>query len=174
MRRYPRAPLNSMILYLNKNRVYCSRGLDISPKALLMDNGSCPAEDGRPLLFGLLSYPDFSLMDPATIKAFSKRNEDPDFFFERTIFRLKAKKIRIARSCSAYEFIDISLKDREKIGQYISLFSKNMLFLLGFFEIPEHDPLAAKTLASLLGYGNIDEISSFRQRVLHDYQNIMV
>ena len=173
MRRYPRAPLNSMILYLNKKHVYCSKGFDISPKALSMKNGHYPAEDGLPLVFGLLSYPDFSLMDPVTIKAFSKRSKDADFFFERTIFRLKARKIRTTDSCSAYEFMDISLKHRKKIEQYISLFSKNILFLLGLFETSEHDLMAARTLAFLLGYGNIHEINRFRQRVLHDYQNIM-
>lgn len=171
MRRHPRAPLNSMILYLNKTHVFCSRGFDISPVGLSMENGPCPAEDGTPLLFGLVSYPDFSLMGTSPIKAFSRKGAD--FFFERTIFRIKARKIRTSSPCSAYEFIDASPEHAQKINRYISIFSKNILFLLGLFEDPQYDPVAARSLASLLGHVRIDEMNTLRQKILHDYQNII-
>ena len=178
-----RAPLKSVILYETKGKVF--RGIihNISRDGILMEYDSIPENENFSAMIGLSCYPDFSKMNLEEIKGLGKKNAEMEFFFDKQTIRLKIKPVRlfkrvllngVEKKLAGCIFVEISNKDKMAINRYISLFARNMIFLLNLFEgqNPQNNIEALKTLAFFLGHDKDQEVSLLRQKILHDYQSL--
>ncbi|MCY4524131.1 MAG: PilZ domain-containing protein [Halobacteriovoraceae bacterium] len=182
-RKSVRAPLKSVILYELSGKVYRGETYNISQHGILMEYDSSNADKSFPSMFGLSCYPDFTKMNLEEIKALGKENKSMDFFIDKKVIRINLKPVRLFNKISLNNvekklagcvFIDASNKIKMEISRYISLFTKNMIFLLNLFEgkNSKNNIEALQALAFFLGHDKNQKTNTLRQKILHDYQSL--
>jgi hypothetical protein len=179
-RKYLRAPLKSICLYVDGEHVFKARILNISENGLLLsDLPHIPEINSLPLAIDLLQIPRLQNISPEQIKSLSADD------FARTIYKVKARMMRTFEGQSnvdkvfvnyiGVEFVNPSTEVRDAISEYVETFTKNTIYLLSLFESLGNRAEQLELLrvvASLLGYDRQMKIPLLRAKVLHDYQSL--
>jgi len=179
-RAYLRAPIKTELLYEDEGAVLTGRCKNISEGGILIgDLSHVPEINVIPLLIDLPLYPDFARLNIFKIDFNSKME------IERKIVRLRCKIVRSFQGKSEVEqallpfigcqFVEPSPESILVIREYVSLFARNIVFLLTLFEQSGRNqkqlPLL-RYLAKTLGYDDKMQLAFLRQKILHDYQSL--
>ncbi len=179
-REHLRAPMKTKILYLGGDYVFKAYTLNISVGGVLLENlPHVPEVKSIPLMVPLTHYPELSQLGMEVIKGLQLES------FPRSVMRLKARIVRSFEGVSEVdkifvtkigcEFVFPTPESRELIEEYISLFSKNLVFFLNLFEGKGTvgDPkIVLRKVANVLGYDPKMQIGLLRLKALHDYQSL--
>lgn len=185
-RAHLRAPLKSFLLYEDDSYVFKARTLNISEGGILIEQlPNLPVQSIISIMISLVDIPVLHNITWSEIKRISKKNFLPEMFFEREIIRARSKIVRSFKDKSSVDnvfiqkigcsFIEMPLESRKRIRKYVSIFTKNIVFLLGLFESVNNKDSnieIIRSLAHILGYRKDEKISILRQQVLHDYQSL--
>ena len=179
-RKFLRAPLKSICLYVDGENVFKARTLNISQNGILLfELPHVPEITTIALAINLIKMPRLQTLVFDEVKALK---EDQ---FDRTIIKLQAKMMRTFEGKSNVDKVFINYiglefcnHDNERsniIADYIEVFTKNTIYLLSLFEslgnrIEQLELL--RTVAFLLGYDRRMKIPLLRAKVLHDYQSL--
>lgn len=179
-RKFLRAPLKSVCLYVDEEHVFKARVLNISEGGILLsDLPHIPEINSLPLAIDLLEFPRLQSMTMDQLKILSI-DELP-----RIILKTKARMVRSFEGQSnvdkifvnfiGCEFYSQTPEFKAAVFQYVETFAKNTVFLLSLFEslgnrVEQLEHL--RTVAHLLGYDRRMKIPLLRAKVLHDYQSL--
>ncbi len=177
-----RAPLHGDFLYDYKDFLLKGTIVNIS------EGGICVGELSKipdlkfiSGMFALPLYPDLSHLDQRHLSMQDMQQVEK---------KIVKGNLKIVRSFSGEDkldgiflreigcqFVDLSFDDRNLIIEYVYTYSKNMTFLLGLFEsVNKTNDLKVienlKWCAGFLGYNGTLELTTLRQKILHDYQSI--
>ena len=179
-RKYLRAPLKSVCLYVDGEHVFKSRVLNISEGGILLsDLPHIPEINSLPLAIGLIQYPRLQSM---TIDQLKILNIDE---FPRTIVKTKARMVRTFEGQSnvdkvfmnfiGCEFYNPTTEFKVAVFQYVETFARNTVYLLSLFESlgnrTEQLELL-RTVAHILGYDRRMKIPNLSAEVLQDYKSL--
>ncbi len=179
-RKYLRAPLKSVCLYVDGEHVFRSRVLNISEGGILLsDLPHIPEINSLPLAIDLLQFPRLQNLSLDELKLL-KTSE-----FPRTIIKTKAAMVRTYEGHSNVDKIFINyigckfynpdVDFKVEVFKYVETFAKNTIYLLSLFESLSNrtEQLELlRTVANLLGYDRRMKIPLLRAKVLHDYQSL--
>lgn len=179
-RGYLRSPLKTTFLYVDDGHVFKGKINNISEGGVLL--GEMPHIPDEKLFSILIDLPKFPEFSKYSLKKMMFLDADN---LEREIIKAEVKIIRTFDGISEVErifinniggeFSIISARDREKISKYVTTYAKNIVYLLGYFEIgmkkKEHLDLV-RSLLFLMGYNGREKISILREKLLHDYQSL--
>lgn len=179
-RKHLRAPLKSEALYIDEDHVFKAKTLNISEGGILLcELPHVPEINALPMMVALIHYPKLGLLSPEKIK--NLNTED----FPRSVIKLKARMVRTFEGKSTVEKLFLthigcelyppSEDAKAAIIEYVNVFAKNTVFLLGLFESNHHKKEQVELLrkvAELLGYDSAMAMPLLRQKVLHDYQSL--
>lgn len=179
-RKYLRAPLKETILFSDSEDVYQAKSLNISEGGMLLGElPAFPEVDEISLLISLPQLPMLKNFSLIKMQTFSKE------LFGAHVIRLKAELVRreelsqnldnIFRSRFGLQFTKISAQGQKMIEEYVVTFSSNLIYLqmlIDSFNSDDETKVRTWTLASLLGYKDIQKISQLRSSVSHDYKSL--
>lgn len=179
-RKHLRAPFKETVLYADGDYVLKAHALNISEGGLLIDQmPSFPSNDDVAIMLSLPQLPSLKNFSILKMQTFSKE------LFQHKVIRVKAKMVRreqlsqnldnIFRSRFGLEFIRITEQDQKHIEDYVVTFSSNLIFLqtlIDSFNSDEETKVRTRTLATVLGYTEIEKISHLRAAVTHDYKSL--
>jgi hypothetical protein len=179
-RKFLRAPLKSVCLYVDGEHVFKARVLNISEGGVLLsDLPHIPEINSLPLAIDLLQFPRLQTL---TLEQLKVLNTDE---FPRVILKTKARMVRTFEGQSSVDKIFVNFIGCEfynpeadfkiAVFQYVETFARNTVYLLSLFESlgnrTEQLELL-RTVAHLLGYDRRMKIPLLRAKVLHDYQSL--
>ncbi|MBT6325805.1 MAG: PilZ domain-containing protein [Bdellovibrionales bacterium] len=179
-RKYLRAPVNGPILFDDNGDVLRGVMLNISEEgSLLSELSHVPDINLIPMLIGLVQFPDFSSMPNDHILELKRG------IFTKKIIRARGKLIRtnkvksevdqIFLSNMACQFFDLNESSQKVIRKYVSVFAKNIIFLLQLFEKNSSkgsNVNIIRKIAFLMNYDGNKKIKDLKREVLHDYQSL--
>jgi hypothetical protein len=179
-RKFLRAPLKSVCLYVDGEHVFKARVLNISEGGILLSElPHIPEINSLPFAIDLPQFPRLQGMSLEQLKILN--NED----FPRRILKTKGRMVRSFENQSAVdrvfinyigcEFYNPSSEYKMAVFQYVETFAKNTVYLLSLFE-----SLGSRTeqleilraVAHILGYDRRMKVPLLRAKVLHDYQSL--
>ena len=176
-RKYLRAPVNGPILFDDNGDALRGVMLNISEGgALLSELSHVPDINLIPMLIGLTQFPDFSSMPTDHILELKR-----GIFTKKIIGRLvRAKKVKsevdqIFLSNIACKFFDLDDSSQKVIHKYVTVFAKNIIFLLQLFEKNSSkgsNVNIIRKIAFLMNYDGNKKITDLKREVLHDYQSL--
>jgi hypothetical protein len=180
-RRHLRAPLRFEFLYEDEGHVLKGKIKNISEGGILLSEISkIPAINRLPVLIPITHYPEFSQL--GTEKLLSISN---DHRFPKTILRMRAKIVRTFKGQSdaekvfvdniGCEFVTPSENDLAVVRQYVSIFARNVIYMLNLFENAGRSKETVeciRKMALLFGYQEMERLPLLRQKLLHDYQSL--
>lgn len=179
-RKFLRAPLRSICLYVDGEYVFKARVLNISEGGILLsDLPHIPEINSLPLAIDLLQFPRLQSLSLDQLKSLNPEE------FNRSIFKTKGRMVRTFEGLSSVdkifvnfigcEFFNSTPEFKLAVFHYIETFAKNTVYLLSLFESlgnrTEQLELL-RTVAHLLGYDRRMKIPLLRAKVLHDYQSL--
>ena len=179
-RKFLRAPLKSICLYVDGEHVFKAKVLNISEGGVLLSElPHVPEINSVPLAIGLLQFPRLQNM---TIDQLKVLNTDE---FTRIVLKTKVRMVRSFDGQSSVdkvfvnfigcEFYNPQIDFKIAIFRYVETFAKNTIYLLSLFESlanrTEQLELL-RTVAHILGYDRRMKIPLLRAKVLHDYQSL--
>lgn len=179
-RKYLRAPLKSICLYVDGEHVFKARVLNISEGGLLLSElPHIPEINSLPLAIDLLQFPRLATMNLDQLKSLNPEE------FPRTILKTKGRMVRTFEGQSnvdrifvnfiGCEFFNPTPEFKIAVFHYVETFAKNTVYLLSLFESlgnrAEQLELL-RTVAHILGYDRRMKIPLLRAKVLHDYQSL--
>lgn len=179
-RKFLRAPLKSICLYVDGEHVFKARVLNISEGGILLcDLPHIPEINSLPLAIDLLQIPRLQSM---TLEQLKLLNADD---FPRTILKTKARMVRSFEGQSSVdkifvnfigcEFYNPTTEFKMAVFQYVEAFARNTVYLLSLFESlgnRTEQLEMLRTVAHILGYDRRMKIPLLRAKVLHDYQSL--
>lgn len=179
-RKHLRAPFKETVLYADGDYVLKASALNISEGGLLIDQlPSFPETDEVPLLVSLPQLPSLKNFSLIKMQTFSKE------LFHRRVIRAKARMVRreqlsqnldnIFRSRFGLQFVRITEGDQKYVEEYVTTFASNLIYLqtlIDSFNMDEETKIRTRTLASILGYQDIERIAHLRASVGHDYKSL--
>ncbi|MCO4793186.1 MAG: PilZ domain-containing protein [Bacteriovoracaceae bacterium] len=178
-RQHLRAPLFTEFLFEDDSHVLKARVNNISEGGVLLEAlPHVPEINLMPLMLEIPEYPSFSNLGREKLLSVNL------YGIESKILRVRAKMVRTFEAKSAVDlifvpkigcrFVTPSDEFTETIKNYVSTFSKNMIFLLNLFESSSSKTQIdiIRHVSSFLGYQSDEKISILRQKVLHDYQSL--
>jgi len=179
-RKFLRAPLKSICLYVDGEHVFKARVLNISEGGILLSEfPHIPEINSLPLAIDLLQFPR---LQGLTLDQLKHLNPEE---FPRSILKTKARMVRTFEGQSPVdrifvnfigcEFFNPTSEFKMAVFQYVETFARNTVYLLSLFESlgnrTEQLELL-RTVAHLLGYDRRMKIPLLRAKVLHDYQSL--
>lgn len=179
-RKFLRAPLKSIALYVDGEHVFKARTLNLSEGGLLLSElPHIPEINSLPIAINLIQYPRFQGMSLDEVKQLSTDD------FARTIIKTKVRMVRSFENQSNVDkvfinFIGCEFYNPEEdfklaVFSYVETFAKNTVYLLSLFESlgnrTEQLELL-RSVAHLLGYDRRMKVPLLRAKVLHDYQSL--
>lgn len=179
-RKFLRAPLKSICLYVDGEHVFKARVLNISEGGILLSElPHIPEINSLPIAIDLLQFPRLQALNLDQLKALNPEE------FARTIVKTKARMVRTFENQSnvdkifvnfiGCEFFNPTTDFKVAVFQYVETFARNTVYLLSLFESlgnrAEQLELL-RTVAHLLGYDRRMKIPLLRAKVLHDYQSL--
>lgn len=179
-RSFLRAPVNDEILYLCDGYVLKGKCSNISEGGVLLSElGKVPEKSEFSVLIPLVQYPEFSKLGPQKVISVERAS------FDIEIIRVKVNVVRSFEGKSEVEkiliknigaqFVNLAGADRILIVDFVSTFTKNLVYLLTLFESQSSKGANIsyiRKLADLLGYDGSLKLPLLRQKVLHDYQSL--
>jgi hypothetical protein len=179
-RRHLRAPYKESVLYSDSGYVFKASTLNISEGGLLIDQlPAFPDRDEVSLLISIPKLPGLKNFSLLKMQTFSRE------IFGRHVIRLRARMVRreqlsqnldnIFRSRFGLQFTYISPQDQKYIEDYVVTFASNLIYLqtlIDSFNSDEETKIRTRTLASVLGYGDVERIAHLRAVVTQDYQSL--
>jgi hypothetical protein len=179
-RKFARAPLKTICLYVDGEHVFKAKSLNISEGGLLLSElPHFPEIKALPLMVSIPQFPKFALLTSDQIKNF-ETNSVP-----QKVLKVKSVLVRSYEGESnvdkvfinfvGCEFANIEEEFRLSVVDYIETFTKNCIYLLSLFESlgTKKDQLETlRSVAHLLGYDKGMKVSILRAKVLHDYQSL--
>lgn len=179
-RKYLRAPLKSVCLYVDGEHVFKARVLNISEGGILLsDLPHIPEINALPLAIDLPTFPRLQNM---TIEQLKNLNVDE---FPRVILKIKCRMVRSFEGQSSVDKIFVNFIGCEfytptpefkmAVFNYVETFARNTVYLLSLFESlgnRTEQLEMLRTVAHLLGYDRRMKIPLLRAKVLHDYQSL--
>ncbi len=175
-----RAPLNTFVLYEAGNYVFKAKVYNISEGGLLLENLPCiPDVLLVPLMINLPGYFEFSKASEQELLETKAKGRDGKIFRARVKIVRSFEKIneidKLFISNIGCQFIALGEGPKAEVSEYIQIFTKNIIYLLGLFESANNNSKKKKLIrqvASLLGYDGEMKFSYLRQKILHDYQSL--
>ena len=179
-RKYLRAPLKSVCLYVDGEHVLKARVLNISEGGILLSElPHIPEINSLPLAIDLVQFPRLQGLTHEQIKVLNVSE------FDRVVLKTKARMVRTFEGQSnvdkifvnfiGCEFFNPTTDFKVAVFQYVETFAKNTVYLLSLFESlgnrTEQLELL-RSVAHLLGYDRRMKIPLLRAKVLHDYQSL--
>ena len=179
-RKYLRAPLRSVCLYVDGDYVFKARTNNISEGGILLSElPHIPEINALPLMMVLTEFPHFQTLSFDDLKKLSIED------FPQKVVKVKARLMRSFESESnvdkifkkfiGCEFYASNDEFREAVKSYVESYAKNIVYLLSLFESlgnrTEQLELL-RTVAHILGYDRRMKIPLLRAKVLHDYQSL--
>lgn len=179
-RKFLRAPLKSICLYVDGEHVFKARVLNISEGGILLSElPHIPEINSLPLAIDLVAFPRLQNLNLDQLKSL---NADE---FERIILKTKGRMVRTFENQSnvdkifvnfiGCEFFNPTPDFKIAVFHYVETFAKNTVYLLSLFESlgnrTEQLELL-RTVAHILGYDRRMKIPLLRAKVLHDYQSL--
>ncbi len=179
-RKFLRAPLKSMCLYVDGEHVFKARVLNISEGGLLLSElPHIPEINSLPLAIGLVQYPRLSSLSIDQLRSLNIGE------FPRIIVKTKGRMVRTFEGQSAVdkifvnfigcEFFNPAPEFKMAVFRYVETFAKNTIYLLSLFESlgnRSEQLELLRTVALILGYDRRMKIPLLRAKVLHDYQSL--
>ena len=179
-RKHLRAPFKETVLYADGDYVFKAGALNISEGGILIDQlPSFPEVDEVPLLISLPQLPSLKNFSLIKMQTFSKE------LFSRRVIRAKARMVRreqlsqnldnIFRSRFGLQFVRISDAEQKYVEEYVTTFASNLIYLqtlIDSFNADEETKVRTRTLATILGYQDIERIAHLRAAVGHDYRSL--
>lgn len=179
-RKHLRAPLKEMVLYGDGEFILKATALNISEGGLLLDQlPSFPEQDEVHLIISLPQIPYLKNFTVLKMQTFSKE------LFKHQIIRARAQLVRryelsqnldnIFRSRFGLEFKGLNPIAQKKIEEYVTTFASNLVYLqtlIDSFNTDDETKTRVRILASILGYSEIEKISTLRSQVSHDYKSL--
>jgi len=179
-RKYLRAPLKSICLYVDGEHVFKARVLNISEGGILLSElPHIPEINSLPFAIDLPQFPRLQGMSLEQLKVL---NVDE---FPRIVLKTKGRMVRSFENQTAVdrvfinyigcEFYNPSTEFKMAVFQYVETFARNTVFLLSLFESlgnRTEQLEMLRTVAHLLGYDRRMKIPLLRAKVLHDYQSL--
>jgi hypothetical protein len=179
-RRHLRAPFKEGILYADGEYVFRAHALNISEGGMLLgEMPGFPAKDLVPLMVSLPQIPYLKNFTLIKMQTFSKE------LFSKHVIRAKARMVRreelsqnldnIFRARFGLQFVDLKGAEQKLVEGYVSTFSSNLIYLqtlIDSFNTDEETKQRARSLAKILGYGDVERISQLRAQVTHDYKSL--
>jgi hypothetical protein len=179
-RKFLRAPLKSVCLYVDGEHVFKARVLNISEGGILLsDLPHIPEINSLPLAIDLVLFPRLQTLTLDQLKVLNIEE------FPRLIAKTKARMVRTFEGQSnvdrifvnfiGCEFFNPTTDFKMAVFRYVETFAKNTVYLLSLFESlgnrAEQLELL-RTVAHILGYDRRMKIPLLRAKVLHDYQSL--
>jgi hypothetical protein len=179
-RKFLRAPLKSICLYVDDEHVFKARALNISEGGVLLsDLPHIPEINSLPMAIDLIMFPRLQNLSSDQIKALNVEE------LPRIIVKTKGRMVRTFEGQSnvdkmfvnfiGCEFFNPTTEFKMAVFKYIETFAKNTIYLLSLFESlgnrAEQLELL-RTVAHLLGYDRRMKVPLLRAKVLHDYQSL--
>ncbi len=179
-RAHLRAPYKEPVLFGDEGFVHKGRSLNISEGGLLLDQiPSFPANEAVPLMIHLPNYPYFKNFSLLKIQTFAKD------IFPTKVIRVQGQMVRrignttnvddIFKPRFGIKFIDLGGHEQKMIGDYVSVFASNLIYLqmlIDSWNTDEDIRLKTRALADLLGYEEIEKLAELRHQVMHDYRSL--
>lgn len=179
-RKYLRAPLKSICLYVDGEHVFKARVLNISEGGILLsDLPHIPEINALPLAIDLLQFPRLQSLTLDQLKVLNMEE------FDRTVVKTKCKMMRTFEGQSnvdrvfvnfiGCQFYNPSTEFKIAVFNYVETFAKNTVYLLSLFESlgkREEQLELLRTVAHILGYDRRMKVPLLRAKVLHDYQSL--
>lgn len=178
-RKFLRAPLKSVCLYVDGEHVFKARVLNISEGGILLsDLPHIPEINSLPLAIDLVQFPRLQTLTLEQLKVLNTEE------FPRSIMKIKGRMVRTFEGQSnvdrifvnfiGCEFFNPTPELKMAVFQYVETFAKNTVYLLSLFEslgnrVEQLELL--RTVAHILGYDRRMKIPLLRAKVLHDYQS---
>ncbi|MDD4972818.1 MAG: PilZ domain-containing protein [Bacteriovorax sp.] len=179
-RKFLRAPLKSVCLYVDGEHVFKARVLNISEGGILLsDLPHIPEINSLPLAIDLVIFPRLQTLNLEQLKVLNIEE------FPRTIMKTKARMVRTFEGQSnvdrifvnfiGCEFYNPTSEFKMGVFRYVETFAKNTVYLLSLFESlgnRSEQLELLRTVAHLLGYDRRMKVPLLRAKVLHDYQSL--
>lgn len=179
-RKFLRAPLKSVCLYVDGEHVFKARVLNISEGGILLsDLPHIPEINSLPLAIDLPQFPRLNALSLEQVKSLDKEE------FPRLIIKTKCRMVRtfeglrpvdrIFVNFIGCQFYDPSTEFKMAVFSYVETVAKNTVYLLSLFESlgKRNDQLELlRSVAHILGYDRNMKIPLLRAKVLHDYQSL--
>jgi hypothetical protein len=179
-RKYIRAPLRSICLYVDGDYVFKARTNNISEGGILLSElPHIPDINALPLMIVLSEYPRFQTFSFDDLK---KMNFDD---FPQKVVKVKARLVRsfsgesnvdqIFKKFIGCEFYASDDEFKNTVKNYVETYAKNIVYLLSLFESlgnKTEQLEALRTIAHFLGHDRWMKIPLLRAKVLHDYQSL--
>jgi hypothetical protein len=176
-----RAPLRKEFLYEDEGFALKGRIKNISEGGILLSEISKIPEINRlPVLVPILHYPEFSQLGDQKILTMQD-----DHRFPMTVLRMRARIVRSFKGQTdaekvfvdniGCEFVNPTADDISLVRDYVSIFARNVIYMLNLFENSGRSKEQAeiiRKLAKLFGYGMWERMPILRQKLLHDYQSL--
>lgn len=179
-RKHLRAPFKESVLYADGDYVFKASCLNISEGGILIDQmPGFPEKDDVSIMISIPQLPSLKNFSLLKMQTFSKE------LFGRHVIRVKAKMVRreqlaqsldnIFRSRFGLQFTKIEPLDQKHIEEYVLTFASNLIYLqtlIDSFNSDEETKVRARTLATILGYQDVERIAQLRALVTHDYKSL--
>ncbi|GAB4023934.1 MAG: hypothetical protein Fur0010_27180 [Bdellovibrio sp.] len=176
-RAHLRAPLKVDLLYVDDKYVHAARTLNISEGGILIDYmPKVPDIRALPIMMPVVYFPDFTQMSHDEIKALELQHLD------KFVMRFRAKIVRSFEGMTdvekifvnriGCEFVKPDMIQKKVIADYVTMFARNIVFLLNLFQQGQSVVPVLRHTAGLLGYNSEEKLNMLRLKVLHDYQSL--
>lgn len=179
-RKFLRAPLKSVCLYVDGEHVFKARVLNLSEGGILLSElPHIPEINSLPLAIDLIQIPRLQGLTIDQLKILNSEE------FPRTILKTKARMVRSFENQSPVdkvfvnfigcEFYNPTPEFKIAVFQYVETFARNTVYLLSLFESlgnRTEQLEMLRTVAHILGYDRRMKIPLLRAKVLHDYQSL--
>jgi hypothetical protein len=179
-RKFLRAPLKSVCLYVDGEHVFKARILNISEGGILLsDLPHIPEINSLPLAIDLIQFPRLQNLTIEQLKALNVEE------LPRIIIKTKARMMRtfeglrpvdrIFVNFIGCEFFNAKPDFKIAVFKYVETFAKNTIYLLSLFESlgnRKEQLEVLRLVAHLLGYDSQMKVPLLRAKVLHDYQSL--
>lgn len=176
-RAHLRAPLKVDLLYVDDEFAHAARTLNISEGGILIDYmPKVPEIKALPIMLPIVYFPDLTSMSHEEIKSLKPQHLD------KFVMRFRAKIVRSFEGMTdaekifvnriGCEFVKPDLIQKKIIADYVSIFTRNIVFLLSLFQQGQAAVPVLRHTAGLLGYNSEEKLNMLRLKVLHDYQSL--
>ncbi len=179
-RKHLRAPFKESVLFSDGSYLLRAKAINISEGGMLLDEiPNFPDKDIVPILISIPQIPILKNFTLLKMQTFSK-----DIFPTKVII-VKARMIRrvdlsqnlenLFKAKFGLEFIKPTQNEQKIIDEYVTTYASNLVYLqmlIDSYNADEDTRSKVRSLASILGYLNIERIAELRSRVSLDYRSL--